>query len=103
MDITIAPDETVWFIIARIGVVHVTEDDLWISIPFITESQPSALAISPDGDIWLGETWGDVLYYFNGTNWYRYTNMPFDVVDDILITSDDVWVATDVGVYRKSP
>lgn len=59
-----------------------------------------------DGDIWFGTSWGAIrntngkFHYFAGERW-----LPDDIVNDITVTDDTVYIATDggVGVIRYEP
>lgn len=97
--IEIAPDGTTWAMVANSGLVHLN-GDVWVTYPYYTDGGPKTLAVSDEGNVWVGEVFGNVIALMENKQWYAFTDLPFNKVYDIQIAPDgSVWFGTGEGLY----
>jgi hypothetical protein len=72
----------------------------------LTSGQVNALALAPDGKLWVG-CWGGLDAYMNGTRVAHFTGkegLPNYKINALAVGPDaTLWVGTDMGVARYNP
>ncbi len=106
-DITIAPDNTLWFATRGDGAAHYDPDEetwtsyknTWIANSGLASNHITSIAVSEDNVVWLGTDLG--LTRFDGSSWTSYTTkdgLANNHITNVAIASDGtVWCTTDEG------
>ncbi len=97
-DIVFAPDGAIWMITE----FAVSRRD-GAGLTAFSNKLPTALAIAPDGKIWLGHSTlsGGGLSVFDGTEWITQTHVPLGEILALAVTADGVlWASGHEGVMR---
>lgn len=96
--IAFAQDEATWIATG----LNVYRRDA-AGITAFSNKLPTALAVAPDGKVWLGHSTlaGGGLSVFDGTDWITQTNVPLTQILSLAVTADGVvWASGYEGVMR---
>ncbi len=101
LQVAVDPTDTVW-IGTEEGVSRFDGVSVWTSYHSgnsgLVENHVQAIAFGPTGDTWFATLGG--VSHFDGANWTSFTTLdglPSNAIQDIAVTGDVVWVATDNG------